>query len=163
MLLLIRRERGGVFAYPTTTPLVVCTLLGGRHTLLNISTIHRCTHQVFCFFSFVPFNILALLSLAFPPSLVVTQIRSHMADPPPPSALRYVPSNLSRDAIILQHFLASSTRVDLCIPTLLGALFYGTSSTTFFMLFANINIFKSSPRWESKTQGPMLLILEGNY
>ena len=46
----------------------------------------------------IPFIILALLSPSLP---VVTQIRGHIAGPPPPSPLRYVPSFLSREEFIV--------------------------------------------------------------
>ena len=47
-------------------------------------------------FFFIPFIILALLSRSLP---VVSQIRGHIAGPPPLSPLRYVPSFLSREEV----------------------------------------------------------------
>ena len=59
---------------------------------------------------FIPFIILALLSL---PSLpLVAQIRGRIAGPPPPSSPRHAPSFFI--ARKTQHFLPSSTRVELC-------------------------------------------------
>ena len=57
---------------------------------------------LYYFFFFIPFIILALLSPSFP---VVTQIRGHIAGPPPPSPLRYMPS--FSIAIIIQHALST--------------------------------------------------------
>ena len=61
--------------------------------------------------------ILVLLSRSH---AVVTQILGHIAGSPSPCPLRYVPSCLSREEF--WQFLPSSTRVDLYLPTLLGAL-----------------------------------------
>ena len=69
------------------------------------------------FFFFIPFIVFALLSLLLP---VVPQIRGHIAGPPPPSPLRYVPSFFMARVIHLHP--PSSTRVELYLPTLLGAL-----------------------------------------
>ena len=66
----------------------------------------------------IPFIILALLSYSLP---VVTQIRGHIAGPSPPSPLRTVRSFIFI-ARKIQHFLPWSTRVELYLPTLLGAL-----------------------------------------
>ena len=73
-------------------------------------------HHFFFFFC-IPFIILTLLSCSFP---VVTQIWDHIASPSPTSPLRCVP--LIFIARIIQHFLPSSTRVELYLPTLLSAL-----------------------------------------
>ena len=66
----------------------------------------------------IPFSLLSspfyALSL-----LVATQIRGHIAGSSPPSPLRFVPSIFI--ARRFQLFLPSSTRVELCLPTL-GAL-----------------------------------------
>ena len=61
-------------------------------------------------------------SSSLSPSNFVTQIRGHIAgSSTPPFPLRYVPSFLSRD--IFQPCLpSSSTRTELCLPTLQGAL-----------------------------------------
>ena len=48
--------------------------------------------------------------------LVVTQIRSHIVSSFPPSSPRYVPCVFIAKRI--KHFLPSSTRVELCLPTL---------------------------------------------
>ena len=68
----------------------------------------------FFFLFSVPFLILALLSS---PSLpVVTQIRGHIAGPPPPSPLRCVPSFLSREefSIVFPCRLASNCTYPRC-------------------------------------------------
>ena len=52
--------------------------------------------------------------------LVVTKIQSHMVGSTPPSPLRYAPCIFI--ARIIQNFLPSPTRVDLCPPTLCLAL-----------------------------------------
>ena len=54
--------------------------------------------------------------LALPP--VATQIRDHIAGPPPPSPLRCAPSLLKTHSLLsrldfIEHFLPSSTRVEL--------------------------------------------------
>ena len=90
----------------------------------------------------IPFVILALL---LPSLLVVTQIRGHIGGPPPPSPLRYN-NAFTFIARRIQHFLPSSTRVDLYLPTLLGAL----SSLSFCCIF--VNKVKISPRWESNSR-----------
>ena len=75
--------------------------------------------------------------------LVVTQIRGHIAQALlPPYPLRFVPCIFI--ARRFQLFLPSSTRVELCLPTL-GAL----SSWSFF-IFANK--FKISPRRDSNSR-----------
>ena len=66
--------------------------------------------RVYTYIFFIPFVILALLSPSLP---VPTQIRGHIAGPPPPSPLRYVPSFLSREECSM--FLPSSTRVELYV------------------------------------------------
>ena len=70
------------------------------------------------FSSYHLFTTLAPLSRSLP---VATQIRGHIAGAPPPSPLWHVPSFLSREEVII-FFLPSSTRVELYLPTLLGAL-----------------------------------------
>ena len=60
----------------------------------------------FCLYSFIAFIILALLSRSI---TIVTQLRGHLAAPPLPSPL----PALVFIARILQHFLLSSTPVDL--------------------------------------------------
>ena len=62
------------------------------------------------FFFFVTLIILALLSRSLP---VVTQIRDHLAGPPPPFPPRHVPSFLSTRRI--RRFRPSSTRVESCL------------------------------------------------
>ena len=94
----------------------------------------------FCFF-FIPFVSPAVLSRFFP---VISQIQGHIAGSPPPSPLRYVLSFFI--ARRTQHFLPSLTRVELCVPMLLGAL----SSCYFSCIFENI--FKISPRWASNSR-----------
>ena len=49
--------------------------------------------------------------------LVVTQIRGHLAGSFPPSPLGYVPLRFYREKDSFQHFLPSSTRVELIVPT----------------------------------------------
>ena len=74
--------------------------------------------STFFFFFFIPFIFLVLLSRSLP---VVAQTRGHIAGPPLASPLRY------NNALIfiarrIQHFLPSSTRVESCLPSLLGVL-----------------------------------------
>ena len=94
-----------------------------------------------------PFFFLLFFSIPFTPEyclrpsifslLVVTQIRGHIAGPfpPPPTTVRAL--HFYREKI--QLFVPSSTRVELCLPTL-GAL----SSWSIFFLFLQMNS-KSRP------------------
>ena len=55
----------------------------------------------------------------FSPLSFVTQINHcrHIAGTPPPSPVRFVPPFYSLIARTVQHFLPSSTRVELCVHT----------------------------------------------
>ena len=92
--------------------------------LLVVIIIYLCN----IYFFFIPFIIPAPLSRSLP---VVTQIRGHIAGPPPPSPLRHVLSFLPRreSSIFFPGRLASNQ------PTLLGAL---SSSSLFFFAFLQI-------------------------
>ena len=70
--------------------------------------------RFFLFFFRIPFTIFALLFLSLL-LIVVTQIRGHMAGSFP-SSLRFVPCIFIERRFEL--FLPSSTRVELCLPTL---------------------------------------------
>ena len=62
---------------------------------LHVRLLRPCySLSIYIFFSFIPLIILVLLSRSLP---VATQIRGHIAGPPPPSQLRYVPSFLARE------------------------------------------------------------------
>ena len=97
-----------------------CKMTWNKHWTLMVLQ-QACTFftlvQLFFVFFSIPIIILALLSPSLP---VVTQIRGRIAGPSSPFSPRSVPSFFI--AIKTQHFLPSSTRVELCVPTLLGAL-----------------------------------------
>ena len=103
------------------------------------------------FFFFIPFIILALLSRSLP---VVTQIRGHIPGPPPPSPLRYNNAFVFIARRIL-HFLPSSTRVELCVRTLLRRR---SQQLIFFLCCC-----KNKDRDGGRTQGPTLVVFEGNH
>ena len=85
----------------------------------NVSVVYNtyATSTSTLFFRSIPFIILALLLPSLP---VVTQIRGHIAGgllrPPHYGTRLYYMARSD------QHFPPSSTRVELCLPTLLGAL-----------------------------------------
>ena len=86
--------------------------------------------------------------------LVVPQIWGHIAGSSPPSPLRFKPFIFI--ARRLQPFPPSSTRVELCLPTL-GAL----SSLSFFF-----HIFQTDSKPHHcgiRTPGPTLEAVEGNH
>ena len=94
---------------------------------LDVSYRRTSINTIYLFF-FVPFIILALPSNSL---LVVTQIQGHIAGPFPP-----LPTTVCAfvfNAGIIHHFLPLSTHVELCLPTLLGAL--SSCSSFFFFHF----------------------------
>ena len=104
-----------------------------------------CSCFCICFFSTshllsapsAPFFALSLLLI------VETQIRSHIAGSSPPSPLRFVRCIFI--ARRFQLFLPSSTRVELCLPTL------RTLSSLSFLLFWE-DKFEISPRRDSNSR-----------
>ena len=106
---------------------------------------HHDVKLVTLFLSFFPSHRLSrrFFSLSF---LVVTQIRGHIAGSSPPSPLRLI--FIARR---FQLFLPSSTRVELCLPTLRAL---SSSVDPFFSFSSSIfaNMFKISPRRDSNSR-----------
>ena len=121
-----------------------------RIGVLCVVVIYLCN----TFFFFIPFAILALLSRSLP---VVTLTRGHLAGPTPPFPLRDMPSLLSREEFSI-FFLSLSTRVELYLLTLLGALC--SWSLFFFCVFANK---VKSHDGGNRTQGQTLVVFEGDH
>ena len=102
----------------TTTTTTLCL---APASLFRVRVLHIHAHTgglafLLLFFPLIiPFSILALLSRSL---LVVTQIRGHLASPPPPSPLRCAPSCLSWEyfSIFFPRRLASNcvVRWELC-------------------------------------------------
>ena len=105
------------------------------------------------FFSSIPLIVFALL-FPLPPSRN-SDLGSHSRLISPP-ALQFLPCiSIAKKN---QLFLASSTRVELCLPTL-GAL----SSWSFFSFSFFANKFRISPRRGIRTHGPTLVAFEGYH
>ena len=100
-------------AFSCWSILIRATRKENRHVSTSDSTSYKyCYTSLFVFY---PISYLrpSFYSLSL---LVVTQIRGHIAGSSPPSPLRFVPRIFI--AKIFQLFLPSSTRVELCLPTL---------------------------------------------
>ena len=114
-----------------------------------------CRNLTFYFISLYPiYQPPATLALAGSPSLV-TQIRGHIAGPPPPSPLRYVPSSLSREDFIFSF----PRRLASIVPT--HAV--GRSQQLIFFLAFLQGMKSKSHHGENRTQGPTLVVFEGNH
>ena len=86
---------------------------------------------------------------------VVKQIQGHIAGARPPSSLRYVPSFLSQEEFSI--FFPRRLAANVCLPTLLGVL----SAVDAF--FACLQINSKSLQGGNRTQGPTLVVFEGNH
>ena len=89
----------------------------GPQSQYNQKDRYRCINV--CCYNFCSSHILSSIFYS-PSSLDITQTWGHWAGSPPPSSLRCAPS--FGITIIIQLFLPSSTRVELCLPTLQSAL-----------------------------------------
>ena len=106
------------------------------------------TYTVYIFFLH-PIYFLALLSLSLP---VVTQIRGHIAGPPPPFPLRYN-NTFVFIARMIKHFLPSTTRVEItCYYYCTHAARRPQQLIIFCIFCIFCNKVKISPRRESKSR-----------
>ena len=119
---------------------------------------HKPTHHIYIhlFILLHPFYY-PRTTLALSP--VVTQIRGHIADPPLPSPPGIITPSFYRSRRV-EHFVPSSTRVELYQPMLLLGDLSSWSFFFFSLIFANK--FKSH-HGGNGTQGPTLVVFEGNH
>ena len=122
----------------------------GLYTPLRMRTVYLYT----LFFS-IPFIILAFLLSPSLAVVVVAQIRGHIAGPPPPSPLRYVPLFLSREEFsnLFPRRLASNCAYPRCKAF--------SAVDPFFCIFSYT--VKISPQWESNSRTNALVVFEGNH
>ena len=106
------------YPYQARRTIEILRRIHGARLRMNVSgtlVLYNCS-TLFCFSFFFPHPIYIFALLFFLFLLVVTLMQGHIAGSSPPSPLRFVPCICI--ARRFKVFLPSSTRVELCLPTL---------------------------------------------